>query len=460
MEGIPFNEVLPELQSAHSLSWTFFYYRKSTSLSPATRWGLINTICQAVKVLSSILGEEQDARDFVEEEGAEAGAAAAISKTFVVSQQFRDAFACHLYMLKAVMFFMESEAKIGHGLKNGGGRRAADSNNHEAEEVVSMRATCAEAMLVAAKSMGKNRNKLWKRGVPDETVVVLPCRIAYQMLESATGILARKASSADIAMGVIAATVDSCDALMGTVLAALMDMLHSYEHMASICAELCCMVSTNRLGVELLREVGRLDTGGPVGGDGGKASGIKYVALFLPELAQRRPRLLLSNIAHLLPHLDSEPYSLRSAIVVALGHIVEHIGKSGQPSEGGEGELQDASEDGASSLNLEKSRGNLLDILAARSHDTSSYTRSAVLKTWISLTHAGAVPIARIHAVTDMAIDRLHDKTVMVRKQALQVCFCIIRWTLCVFCLDSPLTISFKTAFDYLVGKQSLHGGS
>jgi condensin complex subunit 1 len=402
--------------------------------------------------MSSILGEEQDARDFTEdEEGTEAVAAATVSKHFVVSQQFRDAFACHLYMLFSVMFFMESEAKIGTGLKTGGGRRGADSNNHEAEEVVNMRATCAEAMLVAAKSMGKNRNKLWKRGVPDETVVVLPCRIAYQMLESATGILARKASSADAAMGMIAATVDSCDALMGTVLAALMDMLHSYEHMASICAELCCMVSTNRLGVELLREVGRLDTGGPVGGDGGKASGIKYVAPFIHELAQRRPRLLLSNIAHLLPHLDSEPYTLRSAIVVALGHIVEHIGKSGQPSEGEEGDSQEASEDGSSSLNLEKSRGNLLDILAARSHDTSSYTRSAALKTWINLTQEGAVPVARIHAVTNMAIDRLHDKTVIVRKQALQVRF-VLSVGFLRFCLDTLLTLSFK-ALDYLVGK-------
>jgi hypothetical protein len=31
-----------------------------------------------------------------------------------------DAFACHLYMLFSVMFFMESKAKIGAGLKRGG----------------------------------------------------------------------------------------------------------------------------------------------------------------------------------------------------------------------------------------------------------------------------------------------------------------------------------------------------
>ena len=71
--------------------------------------------------------------------------------------------------------------------------------------------------------------------------------------------------------------------------------------------------------------------------------------------------------------------------------------------------------------NLEKSRGALLDILEERSHDVSSYTRSAVLKAWISLTQSGTLPVERVIPVTVMAIDRLQDKTVIVRKQSLQV---------------------------------------
>jgi condensin complex subunit 1 len=371
---------------------------------------LINSLCQAVKILSSILDDDQQLCDDDDEETPEQGVT---RQHFVVSQKFRDAYACHLYMLFSVMFFMESEAKV---LKTGG-RRA---ESQEGEETVAMRAACADAMLVAAKSMGQNRNKLWKRGVPDETVVVLPCRIAYQMLESATGILARKAASGDVALAMIAATVDSCDALLNTSLAALMDMLHSYEHMASICAELCCMVSekpTNRLAIELVKEIGRLDTHGQAEGNTGRASGIKYVAPFIWELALRRPRLVLANITHILPHLDSEPYCLRSAIVTALGHIVEHIGKSLRQGESSEATKESES---SSRPNLEKSRGALLDILEARSHDVSSYTRSAVLKAWISLTQSG-LPIERVIPVTVLAIDRLQDKTVMVRKQALQV---------------------------------------
>ncbi len=148
---------------------------------------------------------------------------------------------------------MESEAKVATSQR---GENKADS------ETIAARATCAEAMLIAAQAMGKHRSTLWQRGVPDETVVGLPCRIAYQMLESATGVVARKAASADAALGMIAATVDSANCLLGTVVAALMDLLHSYEHIAPIVAELCTMVSeepTNRLAVELLREIGRLD---------------------------------------------------------------------------------------------------------------------------------------------------------------------------------------------------------
>ena len=410
--------------------------RKSTSLSRSTRWDLINSLCQAVKALSAILDEEHEA------EGGQP------ASHVVVSQQFRDAVACHLYMLFSVMFIIESEAKIGSGLKSGRNRK----DNQDAEDVAAMRATCAEAFLVAAQSMARNRHKLWKRGVADESVVSLPCRIAYQMLEGATGVLARKASSADAAMGMIAATVDSYDFLLGTILAALMDMLHSFEHMAVICADLCCMVSeipTNRLAVELIREVGRLDTAAATGADGGKASGIKFVAPFIQELAHRRPRIVLANMSHLLPHLDSEPYTLRSAIVTALGYIVEHIGKIGCQSEDVRESAtpeNDHQSDGPSSLSLENSRATLLQTLLVRSHDSSSYTRSAVLKTWISLSQTGSIPTTQIHAVTDMAIDRLHDKTVMVRKQALQVCR--IRSMIDVGTGSNRLTLSFL-AIDY-----------
>lgn len=430
------HEVYDPWMNGERIQALYTLVRKSTSLAPGTRWALIQALCQSVKILSSLLEDDQDSdhNDEASMQEDEAGATQqASTKTTrqknVVSQEFRDAFACHLYMLFSIMFFMESEARIGvsgnkKSASRGGAKKKKNSSADspmEGEDTIKMRAACADAMLTAAKSMGKNRFTLWKRGVADDSVVVLPCRIAYQMLESASGIIARKAASGDAALAIIAATADSCDSLLGTIIAALMDLMHSFEHLAPLCAELCTLVSTNRLGVELIREVGRLDTGGSSGSDSAhKASGIKFVAPFVCELALCRPQLVLANISHLLQHLETEPYYLRSTILTALGHIVGYIGQALKPNHT-DSTSADAIECETSPGKLQKSRTALLDILQERSLDVSSYTRSAVLKSWIRLVDSDSIPVERILPVARMAIDRLQDKTVIVRKQSLQL---------------------------------------
>jgi len=117
--------------------------------------------------------------------------------------------------------------------------------------------------------------------------------------------------------------------LLGTVVAALVDLLHTYDHMATLVDELCTMVNerpTNVLATKLLREIGRLDTWLDTSRHGGltqsqsdanlgnKASRIKNVAPIVSELAAVRPRVVLANMSLLLLHLDSEPYVLMSAM--------------------------------------------------------------------------------------------------------------------------------------------------
>jgi condensin complex subunit 1 len=319
-------------------------------------------------------------------------------------------------MLFSIMFYAESEAKIGKNLKSGSGNK---KDNAVESQSASTRTACAEAMSVAARAMAKNKGKLWRRSVPDEAVIILPCRIAFQMLETATGVVARKVSSADLAMDMIASAADSSDGVLSTIVAALMDLMHSYEHMAQLCAQLCCMVSekpTNRLANDLLREIGRLNTSGMAGNDaGGKASGIRNVAPFISYLAALRPRLVLNNMAHLMPHLDSEVHNLRSAIVTAIANILSKPGGSlhGEKVSGDEEENQD----GLGAAN----RSSLLDILRERVRDVSSFTRATALKAWISLVQARSLPVEWYIPVTELAIDRLNDKTIVVRRQSMQV---------------------------------------
>mmetsp|Transcript_1590 Transcript_1590/g.3412 ORF Transcript_1590/g.3412 Transcript_1590/m.3412 type:complete len:1390 (+) Transcript_1590:152-4321(+) len=424
--------------------------RKSDSLAPATRGRLVKLLCDAVHGLCEALESGSGNAGMVMQSQTQQGESQqnseeggpANSGSYVVSQAFRDAMACHIYMLFTVMFLTESKEKLGKSLGNigtsassgrskKGGKSKKNQNGDKGEDLAASRAMCAEAMYAASITMSTQKSKLWKRSVPDEAVVGLPCRIAYQILEAATGVVARKASSGDKALQMIAATVDSAPCLLNTVVSALVDLLHTYDHMAPLVAELCTIVNespTNILATELLREIGRLDTSGYTDSNaaGNKASGIKNVAPFISELAAVRPRVVLSNISLLLPHLDSEPYVLRSAIVNSIGHILvredqllvevkpDKDGDSGDESgEGSKLERQIA--------NMAKTRRSLFDILCDRTHDITSFTRAASLKVLNDLTEKQSLPLDRIMPVTAIAIDRLQDKTVMVRRYAMQL---------------------------------------
>ena len=357
------------------------------------------------------------------------------------------------------MFITESEsaanAQLGVGCtgtggttRTGGGAAAKNNTNkkqsaqEQKDPIVHRRLVCAEAMVTATTAMAEKKHLLWKRGVPDEAVVLLPVRIAFVMLERATGVLARKAACADAAMQMIATIYDAFETTCRTfVVAGLLDLMHNQEHMAAITAELCSLSSSltsssDRLAVELLREYGRLDGSGTelVRGAG---SGTKHVAPFVLELASRKPRWVLQQASHILVHFQSESYSFRSALVTAIGHILEYLHRESKNENGDvippPPSLTSTMEDvdvssvattttTAPPLDIQKARTTLLDLLSQRIYDVSSYTRSTALKAWINLVAAGALPKERVLAVTKMAMDRLHDKTVMVRKQALHVC--------------------------------------
>lgn len=347
---------------------------KSTSLEQATRQALAKALTEAIYSLIRLLESAHD----------------------TIPPLFRDAWAAHVYFLYQFMFFLESELK---------------ASSKVPEILIATRQLTADAMKAAAQAMSRYRDVLWQRGVPEEAIVALPTRIAFPLLEIATGVLARKAACADQALQIIAVTVQGAESLLlNMVTAALMDLMHSFEHVAALAAELCTITADDTLGTELLREVARLEsTSDP-------KSGIRFVAPFVALLAQVRPKLVWQHIAQLLPHLQSEPYNLRSAIVTAVGHILESLHRQEQTPSAEDNAVSDNTKDA-----IRKSKHALWDVLAERVYDISSYTRSAVLKVWIQLVQSHCLPKERHLIATRMAMDRVQDKTVIVRKQALQV---------------------------------------
>lgn len=409
--------------------------RKSASLSTSTRTRLVNVLCQAVCQISCILASV--AKNKKGQASCENDESNMQMSSYVVPQEFRDALACHLYMLYTIMIFMESEIKAGKTLGNtsGQGKGSKSQGNDGVQHIQNLRESCASAMLHVTKAMALHKSNLWRRGVPDENVISLPCRVAYQMLENATSVTTRKLSSGDLALEMIAMSLESNECLQNTVVSAFIDMMHSYEHMAPLAAELCCIDMAdclnvcdnrrNRFAIELLKEIGRLEAHTPSSSDstGGKASGIKNVAPFISELAEKKPDLVLEHIHLILHHLNSEPYNLRSAIIIAIGHLLvrkldaEHVGDEHHTT------IYDINENGEESKRKKslEMKEQLYNILLNHVYDVSSYTRATVLKTWSGLIEAQSLPTNKLIPVTKLAIDRLQDKTVMARRNAMQV---------------------------------------
>ena len=333
------------------------------------------------------------------------------------------------------MVFTESEIKadkaMGNSNVNGGKKNAAMNQRDrekkiESEQTQKLREACAEALYTASNAMSVNKSILWRRGVPDESVVGLPCRISYLMLENATGVVARKLASGDVALKIIATTIDSVESMTNTIVAALVDLLHSYDHIAKLVSELCCIVSAeseNKIAVELMREIGRLDVniGANASEIGGKASGIRNIAPFINELAEKKPQLVMENMTLVLPHLQCDAYNMRSAIVTAIGHILICCKDDNEEEDHEDEDIQSSLIPGKKGPSGSEQKALLFDILVERAMDVSSYTRVAVLKAWANLIENQAIPLNMLFPVTELAIDRLQDKTVMVRRGAMQV---------------------------------------
>jgi len=389
--------------------------RKSASLATRTRSNFISALSRAVHQLCHIL-----------EQGNNQSTA-----TKTLPPSFRDAFTCHVYMLFSVMSAVESEIKVGKGLalptttskKRGQEKdRSAATSKEDLAAQTASRAACAKAMLVAAQSMILHKFQLWNHGVVQEDLVALPCQISYLILENSTNSITRRASFGDEALAILASTVQ-LPSMISPIIASLMDLLHTHEHIAPLVAELCTLEyaanhNLSRLAMELFREIGRMNV------VEGKASGSKYVAPFLSELASRKPKLVLAHIGLVLSHLNSESYIFRSSIVTTIGYILtrsdsEEDNANVAKEKGDFVTDDDESPDHGSCI--QKTRDSLFDLLTERIHDVSSYTRAAVLKAWVHLIENDSIPAERFLSVTRLAIDRLQDKTVIVRKNALQV---------------------------------------
>jgi len=133
--------------------------------------------------------------------------------------------------------------------------------------------------------------------------------------------------------------------------------------------------------------------------------GIKNIAAFIEKLAVGLPKELLKNISVLVSLLDCENYSLRNSVVISIGEIVCYLIKTDQS--------ENAEKDTTTNY-----REQLIDILESRVLDKSSYCRSKVLDVLTKLNNQDFLPRHRFMPTLAVAVSRLHDNAVLVRKKA------------------------------------------
>lgn len=272
------------------------------------------------------------------------------------------------------------------------------------------------AVVALAEVLEVDMSKLWTMGIPDENFISLFCRISYQLLEQP--IAGRSGSVKTMLLKLIAVPMHLVKNIETQVVATVMHLLNNYEHTVTAVADLCRMMATEmhdaRLATSVLRDAVRIDFKSTAVRNG---LGIKHVAAFITELSVALPSLVMQHMSIILPLLDSEFYGLRSAIVVAVGNAIAGATLADVVAADPEG-------DGGkthSAVSFTRTRDTLLDVLIERAHDVNSFTRAAVVKVWSTLCEKQVLPLARVHGIVMVAIDRLQDKSVVVRKASMQV---------------------------------------
>ena len=257
---------------------------------------------------------------------------------------------------------------------------------------------------------------LFRPRQPSEAFLGLFTKLGCLALES------QPALRSKITKGAAFSMLGACALKWGqleNVTTALAHLLNKHEHLPGPIAE-CAAIAADRfenarLAAALLREVASVDPAEYKRQQLSDAKGVSAVGVFVAELAQRMPKTTMTNISLLLPHLDGEAYSLRSALVTVLGHLVCSDASSGSLTEDRDRSTSDAS------APLLRAKQGFLDLLVERVHDVSAFTRARVLQTWASMAEKKAVPLSHWLVVADLAIGRLGDKSALVRKAAMHL---------------------------------------
>ncbi|XP_026716613.1 condensin complex subunit 1 [Athene cunicularia] len=245
--------------------------------------------------------------------------------------------------------------------------------------------------------------QLWGGLVVEEDFVSLVTGSCYRILENSSIGLQKYRATREAVTHLLTAALIHYNHMFSATLK-ITQMLHHFEHVATVFARAVSLWATEyglkSLVGELLREIGQKHQQ-DLARD---ASGVKGYAVFITELAEQIPALVLSHISVLLHHLDGESYMMRNAVLAAMAEVLVQVLNGDQLEEAARG-----------------TRDQFLNMLQAHVCDVHSFVRSRVLQLFTRIVQCKALPLTQFQSVVSLAVGRLKDKSVIVVKNAIQL---------------------------------------
>lgn len=197
---------------------------------------------------------------------------------------------------------------------------------------------------------------------------------------------------------------------------AIIDSLIKYESMSVYVATICINCQSTLIA-DVMKEIGSMKMSTM------QTKSVNNIGSFIEALAKGSPSLMTTYMPIIKHQVDSGAHQIRSSILHAMGLVISYIHKSSELNHHVDNNNEEVEEDVAevNIIQLNRTRDSLLDIIVERAHDISHYTRSTVLKVFVLLLESYSIPVRRIGTIGAIAVDRLIDKTTIVRKGAVSL---------------------------------------
>ncbi|XP_050420511.1 condensin complex subunit 1 [Adelges cooleyi] len=249
----------------------------------------------------------------------------------------------------------------------------------------------------------------------DHTFVSYLASCCYSQLENPSIAFVRTKPLRDSVMQILILLITNYDHSQHFKVKAV-QLLKMYEHLALPMAKVVLEVvesGNNRSSlIELI--VKEIAETGVVEGiketNSQEITGGKSCCAFLVEIAKHSPELLLSNIEHMLPCLESDPYTMRICVLSVLKELIIHVLNNDELDELGR-----------------KTRDDYLSIIQDHLLDINAYVRSKALQLLTAIINADCLPKQMYKEILNCAEEKLSDKSSYVTKSAINLTKTLIR---------------------------------